>query len=51
MICGHVVHDPGDQMVFECTFNYLMQKIGRQQLVDVSPRKMVSERLVAYIYK
>jgi hypothetical protein len=38
-------------MVFECTLNYLVQKIGRQQFVDVSPRKMGCERLVAYVYK
>jgi hypothetical protein len=34
-------------MVFEGTFDDLVQKIGRQQFVDVSPRKMGCERLVA----
>jgi hypothetical protein len=51
MLCSHVVHNPGDQMVFKCTFNYLVQKVGRQQFVDVSPRKMGCERLVACVYK
>jgi hypothetical protein len=51
MLRGHIVHNPGDQMVLKCAFNYLVQKIGCQQFVDVSPRKMGCERLVAYVYK
>jgi len=38
-------------MVLESTFNYLVQKIGRQQFVDVGPRKMGCERLAAYVCK
>jgi hypothetical protein len=38
-------------MVFECTLDYLVQKVGRQQFMDVGPRKMGCERLVAYVYK
>ena len=49
MLFSHIVHDLGDQMVFEGAFYYLVQKIGRQQFVDVSPWKMVCERLVVYV--
>jgi hypothetical protein len=36
---------PGDEMVFECTFNGLMEKIWCNQLAYVSTRKIIRERL------
>lgn len=37
--------NPLDQMVLECSFDNLMQKIGCKELVDVGSRKEACERL------
>jgi hypothetical protein len=33
-------------MIFECPFDELVQKIGGQELINVSPRKVMGEGLV-----
>jgi len=38
--------NPHDNMVFECAFDNLMEQIGRQELMDVSSRKAMRERLL-----
>jgi hypothetical protein len=50
MLRSYVVHNPGNQMVLKCTFDDLVQKVRRQQLMDVGPRKMGCEWLIVYAY-
>jgi hypothetical protein len=38
---------PGDEVIFECTFNNLMKKIWGNQLAYVGTRKIVSKGLDA----
>lgn len=45
IFCKNVRGDPRHQVVFEDTFNQLMENIWGKQLVDVGPWKFVCERL------
>ena len=40
-----VVDDPLDEMVFESSFDKLMQEVGGQEVVNVTTRKVIRERL------
>jgi hypothetical protein len=40
-----VLLKPCDEMIFECPLDDLVEKIGRQQLMDVGIWKVVCERL------
>ena len=44
MFMAQILFHPFDQMVLECTFDDLMQKVWHNQLVDVSTGKIVCER-------
>lgn len=37
--------NPSNEMVFECTFDDLMENISRQELVDIGTGKIVREGL------
>ena len=37
--------NPHDEVVLERSFNYLMEEVGRQQLMNVGPREVTRERL------
>lgn len=38
--------NPGYEIVFECTFDDLMQQVAREHLMDVHPWEVVGERLL-----
>lgn len=37
-------------MIFECSFDQLMQDVGREQLVDIGTREVVGEGLYTTIW-
>ena len=46
---AYVVLDPGNEMVFECSLDDLMEQVERQQLVNVSARELRSKWLQGQI--
>lgn len=45
MVLDDVVHHPSDEVVFECSFNHLVEEVGGHELVDVSAREAMREWL------
>jgi hypothetical protein len=45
MCSNKVILDPCNEVVFECTFDHLMEKIGHKKLMNVRSREIVGERL------
>ncbi len=45
MCDSEILTDPCDEVILESALNYLMEKVGRNQLVDISTREIVRERL------
>ena len=41
----NVFFNPSDEMIFESSLDNLMQEIGRNQFMNVGPRKMIGEWL------
>jgi hypothetical protein len=44
--CEDVFIHPGYEVIFECSFDELMKKVGGHELMDVSSREVVSEWLL-----
>jgi hypothetical protein len=40
-----ILVNPHDNVIFECAFDHLMEQIRRQELMDVSSRKVVCKWL------
>lgn len=40
-----VLANPGNKVVLECSFNNLMQKVTRDELVDISAWEIMCKRL------
>jgi hypothetical protein len=45
MSCFEPFFDPGHKMILESTLDALVEDIGCEQLMNVCPRKVMSERL------
>ena len=43
---NEVFLDPGNKVIFECTFNHLMEKIGCKELVDVHSGEIIGKWLI-----
>jgi hypothetical protein len=43
--------DPGDEVIFKCTLDYLMKKIGGQKHVNIGPWKVVGKGLRGNVTK
>jgi hypothetical protein len=41
-----VFFDPRNQMVFECTFDHLVEQVGRNEFMYIGSWEIVGERLV-----
>ena len=49
-VCGtNTVDDPCDMVVFECSFNNLMQEIWWDHAMDVHPRKVTYKWLQNHV--
>lgn len=52
MRINKVLFDPCYEVIFESAFYNLMEEVGRDELVDVSSRKVLHERLTdKLVYK
>lgn len=45
MRSNQVILDPGNEVIFECALDHLMEKIGRNEFMNVCSRKIVGEWL------
>jgi len=48
MRSNEVILDPCNEVIFECTFDHLVekaQKVGRKELMNVRSGEIISERL------
>jgi hypothetical protein len=45
MRSNKVLLDPCNEVIFESTFNHLMEKIGRKEFMDVRSGEVIGERL------
>ena len=45
MRSNKVLLDPRNKVIFECTFNHLVEKIGRKELMNVCSGEVIGERL------
>jgi hypothetical protein len=45
MRSNKVILDPRNEVIFERSFDHLMEKIGRKELVNVRSREIIGERL------
>jgi hypothetical protein len=41
----YVLNDPNENMVLECSLHQLVKDIGSDELINISSRKVVGERL------
>lgn len=40
--------DPSDEVIFQCALDDLVQKVGRQQLVDIGAWEVICKRLIVF---
>ena len=45
MHSNKVILDPHNEVIFECTFDHLMEKIRRKELMNVRSGEVIGERL------
>ena len=41
-----ILTNPGDKVILECAFDYLMEQVTREELVDICTREIGCERLL-----
>ena len=45
MRSNEVILDPCNEVIFECTFDHLVEKVGRKELMNVRLGEIISEWL------